>query len=88
MEVLAGEDAIGLKSTTTTASGKKGDASPPFLKISLTMVEATLVYFGSPVRKMVSIFESIVLLASAMVFSYSKSLTYRIPLKINFAPID
>ena len=52
------------------------------------MVEATEVYLGSPVRKMVSIFLSIVRLASAIAFSYSKSLTYLIPLKINQAPID
>ncbi len=56
-----------------TASGRKGDASPPFLMISRTMVDATEVYFGSPVRKIVSMEGSIVLFASAIVFSYSKS---------------
>src|SRR3954464_13332636 len=67
--------------------GRKWDASPLFLMMSLTMVDATDVYFGSPVRKKVSISGSRVRLASAMVFSYSKSLTYLMPRKINFAPI-
>src|SRR5487761_2298706 len=39
-----------------TASGRKGDASPPFFRISRTIVEATEVYLGSPVKKTVSIF--------------------------------
>ena len=52
------------------------------------MVTATEVYLGSPVKKMVSICLSRVRLASAIVFSYSKSLTYLMPLKINRAPID
>jgi hypothetical protein len=56
-------------------SGKKGEASPPFLIISLTIVEATEVYLGSPVKKIVSIVGSRVRFASAIVFSYSKSLT-------------
>src|SRR5215204_7140094 len=70
-----------------TSGGKKCEASPPFFIMSLTIVEATEVYLGSPVRKIVSIDLSRVRLASAIVFSYSKSLTYRIPLKINFALI-
>src|SRR6187200_410015 len=58
-----------------TSGGKKCEASPPFFIISLTIVEATDVYLGSPVRKIVSIDLSRVRLASAIVFSYSKSLT-------------
>ena len=52
-----------------TALGKNGEASPPFLIISLTIVDATEVYLGSPVKKIVSIFLSKVLFASAIVFS-------------------
>ena len=38
-----------------TISGKKGDASPPLRMISRTIVEATEVYLGSPVKNIVSI---------------------------------
>ena len=38
-----------------TTSGKNREASPPFRMMSLTMVEAMEVYFGSQVRKKVSI---------------------------------
>ena len=58
-----------------TISGKNGDAFPLFLIISLTIVEATDVYLGSQVKKKVSMPGSRVLFASAIVFSYSKSLT-------------
>src|SRR6478752_4102007 len=37
-----------------TTSGKNGEASPPFFIISRTMVEATWVYLGWPVKKTVS----------------------------------
>src|SRR6185369_926079 len=66
--------------------GRKCDASPLFLIMSLTIVEATEVYLGSPVKKKVSIPGSSVLFASAIVFSYSKSLTYLIPRRIYLAP--
>ena len=62
-----------------TTSGRNSDASPLFRMMSRTIVDATEVYLGSQVRKKVSIDGSNVLFASAMVFSYSKSLTYRMP---------
>ena len=72
-----------------TASGRNLVTSPPYFNTSLTKVDANDVYSGEQVRKIVSMrLEDMLLFISAMAFSYSKSLTYLIPLKTNCAPID
>src|SRR5579862_3747922 len=79
-------DYLVIRSLATTA-GKNGPASPPLRRTSLTNVEATDVYWGKQVRKIVSISLFRLRFISAIAFSYSKSFTYRIPRMMNLAPV-
>ena len=74
------------KPTNSKFYGRNAETSFPKCNNSRTALELICAYCGSASKKIVSIPVNVRLI-SAIVFSYSKSMTERMPRKINWAPV-